>query len=41
LSEIRFILPQKPAKNALFSKSEAKRRNVDQREKQDKKEQKL
>ncbi|HEY6413743.1 MAG TPA: hypothetical protein VIX42_08650 [Edaphobacter sp.] len=25
LSEIRFILPQKPAKNALFSKSQAKR----------------
>jgi hypothetical protein len=24
LSEIRFISPQKPAKNALFSKSEAK-----------------
>jgi hypothetical protein len=33
LSEIRFILPQKPTENALFSKSEAKSRNSDQREK--------
>jgi hypothetical protein len=37
LLEIRFILPQKPAKNALFSKSKAKGVTIIKEKKQDKK----